>query len=60
MISLLKSSIDFPASLSPRYPLVTIIPSLITVVTAVCSLGIFSIFTRHGRQGPCIETGIGS
>jgi hypothetical protein len=32
---------------------VTIIPSLITVVHAVCSFGIFSTFTRHMRQAPC-------
>ena len=34
---------------------VTIMPSPITVVQAVCSLGIFSTFTRHMRQAPCRE-----
>ncbi len=32
---------------------VTLMPSPITVVQAVCSLGIFSILTRHMRQAPC-------
>ena len=34
----------------------TIMPSVTGVVQAVCSLGIFSIFTRHMRHAPCSES----
>ena len=49
------STIDFRACRSSSLSVVTIIPSLITVVQAVCSFGIFSTFTRHMRHAPCRE-----
>ena len=46
------SSMDLRACLTSGLSVVTVMPSLITVVQAVCSFGIFSILTRHMRQAP--------
>jgi hypothetical protein len=46
MIPSSSSSIDFRACLISSLSEVTIMPSLITVVHAVCSFGIFSIFDQ--------------
>ncbi len=48
-----SSTIDLRAWTTSSLLVVTIMPSETSVVQAVWSLGIFSIFTRHMRQAPC-------
>ena len=50
-----SSTIDLRAWWISGESVVTIMPSPITVVQAVCNLGTFSILTRHMRQAPCSD-----
>ncbi len=49
------STMDLRACSTSSPPVVTAMPSLMMVVQAVCSFGIFSILTMHMRQAPCRE-----